>query len=133
MVAVWVNVTTVWLLLSGAVMPAVVKAAFAVPLVLLKRLASVPPFRLKLVVVAVTAGVVLAIFVKEMIPVSVSVAEPAVKLPRTYPAVSAVPDVAPMANAVGRVSEGATLLPTAPTNRGATELSVVGLGGDFLG
>ncbi len=37
----------------------------------------------------------------------------------------------PMAGAVGKVSEGATLLPSAAVNSGATEFSVVGLGGDF--
>ena len=38
----------------------------------------------------------------------------------------------PIADAVGKVSEGATLLPSTTPKKGATEFSVVGLGGDFL-
>jgi hypothetical protein len=37
-----------------------------------------------------------------------------------------------LADAVGKVSEGATLLPPAKAANGGTELSIVGLGGDFL-
>ena len=37
----------------------------------------------------------------------------------------------PLADAVGTVSEGATLLSPAATDNGATQFSVVGLGGDF--
>jgi hypothetical protein len=66
-----------------------------------------------------------------LVPLSAVGEEPRLKLAMPRATASELKLTVPMAEAVGRVPEGATLLPPLAANNGATELSVVGLGGDF--
>ncbi len=65
------------------------------------------------------------------VPLSIAGDETRLKLATPRALASELKLSVPMPDAVGTVSEGATLLPPAANNSGATEFDVVGLGGDF--
>lgn len=67
-----------------------------------------------------------------LVPLAAVGDQPQLKLSAPRTAASELKLTTPMADAVGKVSEGATLLPSVKGPNGTTELSAVGLSGDFV-
>lgn len=67
-----------------------------------------------------------------LVPVSVVADETRLKLFTPRATASEMNLTVPVAGVIGKVSDGATLLPSTADKEGTTQFSIVGLGGDFL-